>query len=188
MKNPWEDENGKVIWETQSQYFVWLRGALRKLWSDYPLRQQWKKTSLRLVTPEEKRSKKFHPSTKNVGQCVFCEEWMAGSKLECDHIEESEGCYDFETASKFLLHCGAQTGENFQLACKPCHKIKSHQVKKGFETMEEARIDKDAIAWCKDKTIDHKGFLLDKGYSEKEVSNAKVRRITYTEFLTKEAK
>ncbi len=96
---------------------------------------------------------------------------MAGSKLEVDHIIESDGCYDKDTAEKFLWHCGGQNGSNFQLACKPCHKIKSHMDKKGFNTFEEAACDKEAIQICKG---DEKKWLSNKGITP--ASNAKLRR------------
>jgi 5-methylcytosine-specific restriction endonuclease McrA len=175
--NPWETEEGKQVWKSKSQYFVWLRGALRKLWSDYPLRQVWKKEQGRPVTQEERANKVFHPSTKAVAQCVFCGEWMAKSKLEVDHIKESEGCYDFTTAEKFLWHCGGQTGDNFQLACKPCHKIKSHSDSKGI-SFDEALCDKEAIVICKG---DEKAWLISKGIAP--ASNAKLRRVQVFEHL-----
>lgn len=147
-ENPWETKEGKVVWKTEAQYWNWLRGGLRKLWSDYPLRKVWKQSQLRPVTEQERIDKIFHPSTKNVGQCVFCKSWMAGSKLESDHIVVSDGCTDKRTAELFLWHCGGQTGSNFQLACKPCHKIKSYSEKRGI-SFEEAAIEKKAIEWEK---------------------------------------
>lgn len=174
---PWETDEGNQVWKTKAQYFTWLRGALRRLWSDYPLRKVWKKESLRPVTITEKSERTFHPSTKNVGQCVFCKEWMAGSKLECDHIIESEGCYDFETAEKFLWHCGGQSAYNFQLACKPCHKIETHRTSRGI-TFEEARADKEAILICKG---DESAWLSSRNIIPE--SNAKKRRQQVFEYL-----
>lgn len=182
-KNPWETEEGKKVWKTKSQYYVWLRGALRKIWSDYPVRKVWKQSQLRPVTDEERRLKKFHPSTKNVGQCNYCKEWFAGSKLECDHVEESEGCHSRETAEKFLWHCGGDNGDNWVLACKPCHKIKSHQTKRGFETFEEAAADKEAIQICKGN---ESKWLQDKGITP--AKNAKLRRQQVFEKLLEETK
>lgn len=161
MINPWETREGKVVWKTESQYWTWLRGALRQLWSDYPLRQVWKKNQLRPLTTEEKLSKEFHPSTKNVGQCSFCNKWMAGSKLECDHLVESEGCTSKETAESFLWHCGGTTAKDFRLACKPCHKIQTYSQRTGlsFElaTAEKKAIEiiksKEDVSWLKDKGI-----------------------------------
>ena len=148
-KEPWNTPEGKEVWKTESQYWVWLRGAMRRMWSDYPLRKVWKRNNLRPVTREEKAAKIFHPSTKNVGMCVFCKKWMAGSKLECDHKEASDGCTSKETAEDFLWHCGGLTGEFFQLACKPCHKIETYREKMGI-TFEQAVTEKEVIRICKD--------------------------------------
>lgn len=182
---PWEDENGKKVWVSEAKYWEWLRGAIRKLWSDYPLRKQWKNSQLRPVTKEERVAKVFHPSTKNVGMCVFCEEWMAGSKLECDHIIESNGCTSETTAVEFLWHNCGQTGVNFQLACKPCHKIKSHQIKKGYETFLEAKLDKDIIQWEKiNKGVEKQRHLLvSYGIEDADALKAKDIRPKLLKFL-----
>lgn len=174
------------IWKTKAQYFTWLRGGLRKLWSDYPARKEWKRSQLRKVTPEERTARKYHPSTRNVGQCVFCKEWMAGSKLESDHLESSSGCYDFETAAEFLWYCVNQVGDDFQLACKPCHKIETYRERYGI-TFEEARITKEAIAWQKDRNPSGQvEELMDFGYTKEETSSGPKRRALYIKHLLKE--
>ncbi len=169
--NPWETPEGKAIWPTEAKYWEWLRGSLRRLWSDYPLRKEWKKRQLRLVTKEEREANLYHPSTKHVGQCSFCNEWMAGSKLECDHLVESQGCTSKETAESFLWHCGGLTGDAFRLACKPCHKTRSYQQRVGG-SFEEAKIQKQAIAIMNEKN--DKQWLLDKGSTPGR--NAKIRK------------
>ena len=166
------------IWKTKSEYFVWLRGHLRRIWSDFPLRSEWKKTQLRPVTKEERLAKVFHPSTKTVGQCYLCKSWFSASKLECDHIQESEGCYDFETAEKFLWHCAADNPDNWALACKSCHKIKSHADRKGI-SFEDSVIEKEVIAIIKAKK--DREFLLERGIPP--ASNAAKRREQITQFL-----
>lgn len=145
FKEPWLTPEGMKIWKTESQYWNWLRGSLRRLWGDYPLRKEWKARQLRLITPEEKASKLFHPSTKNLGQCFYCKQWFAGSKLECDHKTPSDGCRSKETAESFLWYCGGGVGDEWVLSCKPCHKVKTHSERQGL-TMEESRIDKEIIA------------------------------------------
>lgn len=147
--NPWDTLEGKRIWKTKAQYFNWLRGGLRKLWSDYPLRKEWKKGQLRPLTQEEKLVKKYHPSTKNVGQCVMCKEWMAGSKLECDHLHPSNGCKDWGDINGFLRYCATALPNELQLCCKPCHAIKTYAERMGI-TFEQAKIEKQLIAICKD--------------------------------------
>lgn len=176
--NPWEDPNS--IWKTKSAYFSWLRGAMRRIWADYPLRKEWKKKSLRPVTAQEKRDKVYHPSTKNVGQCVYCKEWMAGSKLECDHKVSSDGCRDYETAEKFLWYCGAVTSDMMVLACKSCHKIKTESERRGISFAEAAAV-KQAIAIQKD--LDDKQWLRENGIEP--ASNAKARRQQIIDHLMK---
>ncbi len=172
MNNPWETDEGQQVWKSKSQYFNWLRGNLRKIWSDYPVRKIWKKDSLRPVTSKERLSKMFHPSTKNVGQCVMCNEWMAGSKLECDHKKPSNGCSDWSDVPSFVEYCVSQPATEFQLICKPCHKIKAYAERMNI-SFEDARIEKAIIAYMKksntviDKTLAKHGLPC---------NNAKVRK------------
>lgn len=181
MISPWETELGKKIWKTKSSWFVWLRGHLRSIWSDNPLRKEWKTSQLRPVTKEERIAKIYHPSTKNVGQCYLCKQWFAGSKLECDHVIESEGCYSFETAEKFLWHCAADDPNNWALVCKPCHKIKSYSVAEGL-SFEEAIVMKKVIDIIKQKK--DKQVLSDAGITP--ASNATKRREQLVTLLSKE--
>jgi 5-methylcytosine-specific restriction endonuclease McrA len=183
MNTPWLTPEGLKIWKTESQYWQWLRGSLRRLWGDYPLRKQWKANQLRLITPEEKASKLFHPSTKNLGQCFYCGQWFAGSKLECDHKTPSDGCISKETAESFLWYCGGGIGDEWVLSCKPCHKVKTHSERQGL-TMEEASIEKLAIDLIK-KKID-KEYILSKNAIP--ASNQKARRVQIIEILKEEMK
>ena len=184
---PWETPEGAKVWKdskgnpSESLYWQWLRGALRRLWSDYPLRKVWKQSQLRPVTKEERSAGLYHPSTKNVGQCSFCNQWMAGSKLECDHLVESEGCTSKETAEKFLWHCGGLTAKDFRLACKPCHKIRSHQQRVGG-SFDDARILKQAIAVM--NTKQEAQWLTDKGITPGK--NAKLRKQQIIDYLNQE--
>ncbi|ATN93516.1 putative HNH endonuclease [Pseudoalteromonas phage J2-1_QLiu-2017] len=182
--NPWETPEGKKVWKTKAQYFTWLRGALRRLWADYPLRKEWKARQLRPVTAKEKKEKKFHPSTKNVGQCHYCKEWFAGSKLECDHILASEGCTSFETAVSFLQHCGMGNGSEWVLTCKPCHKVKSYGEKYNY-SFEEARAVKQAIAICGNAATEKK-YLTAVGIEPHRTSAG--RRKQLEQFFLEEAR
>lgn len=173
----WKDSKGNP---SESQYWSWLRGALRRLWSDYPLRKVWKQSQLRPVTKEERDAKLYHPSTKNVGQCSFCKEWMAGSKLECDHLIESEGCTSKETAESFLWHCGGLVAEDFRLACKPCHKVRSYSQRSGL-SFEDSVVEKEVIAICSAKQ--DKEWLIARGI--KPESNADKRKIQIRQELFK---
>lgn len=180
---PWLDENS--IWKTEATYWSWLRGGLRKLWSDYPLRKEWKKNALRPVKPEEKKAKVFHSSTKNVGQCSFCGEWFPGSKLEVDHKIPSDGCVSVETAEAFLWYCAGTNSRDFQLSCKPCHKIKTHAERYGM-TFEEARVEKDSIAFEKLPIASQRRFFEQRGV-DVPTSNPK-RRKAYKTIMLEESK
>ncbi len=182
--NPWETSEGKQVWKSKSQYFQWLRGAMRRMWSDYPLRKVWKKEKLRPVTKEEREAKMFHPSTKNVGQCHYCEGWFAGSKLECDHKEDSDGCKSYEEAEKFLWYCAGGTGEDWVLACKPCHKTVTYASRYNM-TFEEAKVKKKVIEAMKQKVDKQQQELLKYGYKASQTSNADKREACYTELFNK---
>jgi len=179
--NPWETPEGRVVWKSKSQYFNWVRGGLRKLWVDYPVRKVWKGEQLRKVTPEERQAKIFHPSTKNVGQCVMCTQWMAGSKLECDHIDPSGGCKDWDELEGFLHYCTATVPEDWQLVCVPCHKIVTYAERQNIP-FEEAVATKKAIAIEKEKKVlqwfEAKGIVAE--------SNAKARRIQMVKYFMEE--
>tara|TARA_R110000744_G_C19371770_1_gene563208 strand:- start:59598 stop:60146 length:549 start_codon:yes stop_codon:yes gene_type:complete len=176
-KKPWLTPEGKTIWKTEANYWQWLRGALRRLWADYPLRKEWKTRQLRPVTKEEKENKVFHPSTKNIGQCYYCNKWFAGSKLECDHLTPSDGCTSKEKAESFLWYCGGGVGEDWVLSCKPCHKVKTYSERYNM-TMEEAAITKEVIEIQKG---DDKAWLLNRKI--KPASNKKARGVQITDYL-----
>ena len=178
IMNPWETSEGKQVWKTKANYFQWLRGNLRKIWADYPVRKVWKREQLRPVMEEERLSKKYHPSTKNVGKCVMCNEWMAGSKLECDHIHSSNGCKSWEEVDSFLRYCVATLPKDWQLVCKPCHKDLTYAERYDI-SFEEAGITKKVIALEKDKKVMQ-------WFAERDIvpeSNAKKRRVQMVEIL-----
>lgn len=168
MSNPWEETEA---WDNESQWLNWVRGQLRNMWSDYPVRKNFKDETLRPVTKEERAAKTFHPSTKNVGQCVFCKEWFPGSRLEVDHKIPSDGCTTREKAEQFLWYCAAASKEEMQLTCKPCHKIKTYSEREGI-SFEQAKATKQAIAIVKEKN--DKLWLEERGIVP--ASNQKSRR------------
>lgn len=180
-KEPWLTPEGRKIWKTEAQYWGWLRGAIRRIWADYPLRKEWKARKLRPITQEEKESKKFHPSTKNIGQCYYCNEWFAGSKLECDHLQPSDGCTNKLNAESFLWYCGGGVGDDWVLTCKPCHKNKTHSERRGI-SLADAIYEKIAID-LKNKKLDTE-WLKSKGV--KPASNQAKRRIQIIEILKQE--
>lgn len=179
-KQPWLTPEGREVWKSEAGYRNWLRGAIRRIWSDYPIRKVWKANSLRPVTVQERLDRVFHPSTKNVGQCVFCKEWMAGSRLEVDHKLPSLGCKTKEEIEQFLWHCGGLIGNDFQLACEPCHKIKSYADGQGL-SFEEAEATKTVIV------MENNGTLKEqlKRWGIVPASNQEKRRKQAVDYLIK---
>lgn len=179
MNKPWEETKA---WKSPAEYFGWIRGQLRRLWSDYPVRTEFLDEQCREVTPEEKANKVFHTSTKKVGQCTFCKCWFPKSKLEVDHKTPSDGCKNHTEAEAFLWYCGGASKEDMQLACKPCHKIKTYAEREGL-SFEEAVVEKEVILFKNLKSTQQRIKLTE---LDLEIGNNSEQRIsTYREYLWK---
>lgn len=181
MTDPWKDKN--TIWKTQSAYFTWVRGVLREGWQKYPIKANFKNSVCRKITPIEKDSGRYHGSTKYLGQCAYCGEWFPKSKLQVDHIKDSEsGCKDYESAQQFMWHCLAAPSENLCLACVPCHKIKTYAERQGI-SFEQAAYAKYMIAVKKLSREEQIVDLFEKGYSKEQVREASSRLECYEEWF-----
>lgn len=95
-------------------------------------------------------------------------------------MQQAGTCNSWESAQTFfhnLLNCN----DNWCLACKPCHKIKSLAERNG-SSFEEAKLEKQVIEKMKDK----KGlvaFCVKNGYNEHSLTNDAKRRKAVTEIL-----
>jgi len=162
------------IWDTKSKYFSYVRNTLRRASSRNPLKTNWKRAMLQPISKKQRASGKFHRSTKFIGQCVICNKFFAGSHLEVDHKTPSS-CVCKTTAQEFQWHCLGTTTDQYQLLCKPCHKIKSHADNRGL-TFKQAEADKKAIVFSKRKVIRQKQLLGEWGFEIEDMKNAKSRR------------
>lgn len=165
-KEPWEKY--PEIWKNQTAFFTYLRGHLRLLWSRYPAKISWKNT--KLVNPP----KGYNGRAKKLGKCHYCSEWFAASHLEVDHVIQAGQCNSWETSQQFLYRL-LDCNDNWVLACKPCHQIKSMAEKNG-STFEEAALAKRVIEICKKPTKELLAFLYAKGYNASECSNQAKRK------------
>jgi glutaredoxin len=111
---------------------------------------------------------------KTLGKCHYCNEMFAASHLEVDHVQQAGTCNSWETAQQFLYNL-LDTNDNWVLACRPCHKVKSLAEKTGM-TFEQAQLEKQIIEICKRETTEVLAFLAEKGYTGVSVSNAAKRR------------
>lgn len=175
-KEPWEQH--PEIWKSKSAFFVYLRGGLRLLWSRYPAKLAWKKD--KLVDPPEG----YTGRAKKLGKCHYCTEMFPASKLEVDHLEQAGQCNSWETAFQFLRKL-LDVNDNWVLACKDCHKIKSHAERIG-KSFKEAMLEKKVIAFMKRPKNEVIDFCVQHGYNLPALSNSKQRRVAVTSILTKE--
>lgn len=172
---PWEAFPD--IWKSQAAFFTYLRGQLRLTWSRFPAKLKWKASQL--VSPP----KGYTGRAKKLGKCHYCGEMFAASHLEVDHVQQAGSCNSWETAAEFmynLLDCN----DNWCLACKACHKIKSYAEKQGLD-FEEARLQKRVIEWMKKPTKTIVEFLVKNGYNSNSLTNATKRRVALTEVFRK---
>lgn len=173
MREPWEQYPS--IWKTKAAFFVYLRGHLRLLWSRYPAKIEWKKKQMVKPPPG------YTGRAKTMGQCVYCNEKFAASHLEVDHVQQAGACSSWDTAYQFL-HNLLDCNDNWVLACKPCHKIKSYAEKEGL-SFEEARAAKQVLEITKQPVNKVLEFLMQHGYTGASVSNATKRKELVTTIL-----
>lgn len=174
---PWESEFSP--WRSKSEYFTWVRGVFRKAWTTYPVKNNWKSSMLRPITDEDRKKYKWlSKRVKKVGECIYCHELFAASKLQVDHKILIGSCRTFEEANNFAWHCIGENTENMGLTCLPCHKIKSYAESHGM-TFEEAATEKYAIKMCKKSAKLQIAELTKRGFTKSDINNAGKRRQCY---------
>lgn len=168
------------MWANSAAFFTYLRGAIRQIWSRYPAKLKWKQEQLTDTKPDgyTGRGKKF-------GKCHYCDCQFAASSLEVDHVDQAGSCNSWETAYAFL-HKLLNCNDNWVLACKPCHKIKSYAERYKLD-FEEARAVKMAVAYEKHYTLKAIiDFCAAAGYNSASTKSAKGRREALKQIFKKE--
>ena len=173
MKEPWEIHPS--IWRNKTAFFTYLRGHLRLLWSRYPAKLQWKSAQLR--SPP----KGYTGRAKKLGTCYYCSEDFAASHLEVDHVHQAGVCNSWDTSHQFLKNL-LDCNDNWVLACKPCHKIKSYSEAHSM-TFIEAAVAKQVIEACKEKVETQLAKLRNLNYNG--ISNATKRRACWQDYFEK---
>lgn len=175
---PWQSYPD--LWKTETAFWTFLRGSIRRMWSTYPAKLSWKSAQL------TKPPKEYTGRAKKLGQCHYCKGMFSASALEVDHIEQAGQCNSWETAFEFIRKL-LDTNNNWVLACKPCHKVKSYAERTGVD-FKEALAEKRAIAFLKEND---KQFVLDYcesfGYNARSLSNNQKRREALVEIFKKES-
>jgi hypothetical protein len=148
------------------------------VWSKYPAKLLWKKS--KLFPPPAG----YVGRAKSLGTCHYCGSQFAASHLEVDHVVQAGTCNDWDTAQEFL-HNLLDCNDNWVLACKPCHKIKSYAERMGT-SFETALLEKKVIEFLKKPRQEVLDLCKKHGYTEAMLTNDKKRRAALTEILTKE--
>jgi hypothetical protein len=174
-KQAWE--NYPELWKDEKAFMQYLRGAFRSIWSNYPAKHVWKKAQM-VPTPPD-----FVGRAKTIGRCAFCKERFAASKLEVDHREQAGSFSNKEEAVEWFWRL-LDTNDNWQLTCKPCHKIKSLQERNEGMSFEDARVQKEIIRLTKKE---NKQEMLDiLKASGVECKNQKERKEALKQILSKD--
>ena len=124
------------------------------------------------------RSMKRFPEV-NACVCDLCKGTFKPSEVEVDHIQGNHSLKSMEDLQKFVQSIIETDMEGLQIACKDCHKTKSHAEKKGI-SFNEAKAEKIAIALVKSKK--DKEWLLERGITP-DSTGAKRRKQIEKEVL-----
>lgn len=141
---------------TEGAYLNWIRSALRRVWSKHPIKlglvqkhryARGSRTSKRAV---------FHVD------CFCCGKPTKLKDLEVNH-KNTVGeltLEDFGTFADRLLNV---TEKDLDLLCKPCHSIITYAERYTNGDIEEAKVQKKAVAFSKKPAVDQKKALLKHG-------------------------
>lgn len=174
-RQPWQAH--PAIWPTESSFFVWLRGQIRRIWSTYPPKIVFK-NSLLMPPPPDYRGR-----AKKLGECHYCGQHFPGSSLEVDHVQQVGNCTSWAAAKQYL-ETALECNNNWTLACRPCHKIKSYAERQGL-SFQQAAAEKKAIEWMKKPVKEVLAFCAEHGYNAKLLTNAAKRREALSEIFKK---
>lgn len=176
-KEPWELHPD--IWKSRAAFFAYLRGGLRLIWSRYPAKLVWKKGQMSTTPPAGYKGR-----GKSFGECVYCKETFTASSLEVDHVAQAGSCNSWDTAAEFL-HNLLDCNDNWVLACKPCHKVKSYAERMGT-SFEAALQEKKVLDFMKKGKQEVLAYCQTRGYTASMLSNDAKRRAALTEIFAKE--
>ena len=140
------------VWKTESAFMSWLRGGIRRMWSKHPVRIEFmKQNRIRIPNPNK------NGKAKEVwgGVCALTGELTPQTSLEVDHKKGNHSLRSINDIQSFVESILLVTFDDLQLVSKDAHKIKSYAEKYNM-TFEQARLEKEIIAICKDnkKVVD----------------------------------
>lgn len=174
-KKPWKDV--PHIWKDEKAYLNWLRGQVRRMWSRAPIKIEYK-NSRRYKAPVGRNGREVW-----VSDCEIC--GCQARKTQVDHIDGGYGFTDWGSFLGWLDRILLIDFDDIRELCIPCHEIVTLSQRKEV-SFEEAKIEKEVIAFTKLSIDKQKEILNNEGFSELETSNAKKRRECYSKLLRNE--
>ena len=174
-------ESPHSIWKTEAAFWAWVKGGIRKA--------LWNRHAIKVGFVRDRRFKIPNPNPSSLakevwgGKCEICGKLFVVGQLQCDHRSEETAHL---TKQEHLQECFEKlcivVPDDLRWICKGCHGIHSYSQKMGI-SFEEAKLEKDVIAFSKRPVTEQKQILTQLGYSDMIISNATKRRNAYREYL-----
>lgn len=186
MIRPWEEH--PHIWKTESAFLSYVRGGIRRsLWNKSPIKLEFLKANRRrVVNPVAKNRTRF-PLVWG-GNCYVCLQDFALKDIEVDHLTGEHSLRKLEDLQKFVEGIVCVSKADLGLICKSCHKAKSYSERSGM-TLEDALIEKEAIAICKLPVAAVREWIVSNGDgSDLPAKTAKERRVQIVDILKRREK
>lgn len=114
--------NGNTL--SESEFFGRIRSAIRSASAFWEPAKRVMEAATRPYTGTDKRIKKET-------LCAVCNNWVARSKAEADHIIPLGSLRSYDDVPGFCERAFVEESEGFQAVCKKCHVKKSTEERRG---------------------------------------------------------
>lgn len=172
-KQPWDD--CPEVWKSEQAYMQWLRSQTRRVWSRHPIKLEYKKQR-RYKAPVGRNGKEVW-----VSDCEMC--GCQSRKCEVDHLDGGYGFSNWEEYTQWAKRILWVTFSDVRELCKVCHEAVTLSQRKNI-SIDEAKIEKVAIAFGKCSVDTQKELLEGEGIDPSLTSNAKKRREAFKGLVT----
>ena len=139
------------IWKTEAAYFSYLRGCIRLAWSKNPVKLKLlNKVKKQIPNPNYGKPRNTKPTVMGA-TCEICSKDYPMKMIEVDH--KHGGTYSLrciEDIQGFFESICIVSEDDLRICCRECHSCLTYAAKMNI-TFEQAIIEKQYIAICKDK-------------------------------------
>ena len=174
---PWDDP--RTPWKTKSAFMGYLRGCLRKAWTRHPVRLAVVNNSRKLI---DNPNPKGHRKQVWGFTCPLCDITDVIKNAQVDHINPCGSLRSIEDIQGFAERLLVVVEEDLRLICSGCNSCLAYRDKMGI-TFEQAKLEKEIIAFTKLTIAKQTSILLKAGFEKVDISNAKNRKAAYRSIL-----